>query len=104
MGYITTTRTPRCFHVSGVLRASEVSFAIIGHMKHSVLPEPVPVATNKSFPSMAVSSALIWCLKGAAYTPKFASANFLKKVRIHSGILALSMPFGTETYAGDDSI
>ena len=37
-------------HESGRFRASSIHFAMIGQRKHSVLPEPVPVDTNKSFP------------------------------------------------------
>ena len=42
----------------GLSKASLTSRAIIGQRKHSVLPEPVPVDTNKSFPSKAPVSAL----------------------------------------------
>ena len=58
IGYITITRTPRIFQANLFSLASIANFAISGHIKHSVLPEPVPVATNKSFPDTDSSNAL----------------------------------------------
>ena len=50
-------RTPRIDQLAGVFRASAASFASKGHIKHSVLPEPVPVETKRSFPANAASNA-----------------------------------------------
>ena len=90
--------------LSGEFLASEASFAINGHMKHSVLPEPVPVETNKSAPSKAVSSAETWWQKGDGYTPRFASASLLKYPFSQSGSFSDNwIPCIEVLYAGDDS-
>ena len=57
IGYITMVRIPRMDQLAGLFFASVANFAINGHMKHSVLPEPVPVDTNRSWPSNAASKA-----------------------------------------------
>lgn len=57
---ITIVRTPRFAHDSLEFLASSAIFARSGHIKHSVLPEPVPVDTNRFSPLVAASSADIW--------------------------------------------
>ena len=78
MGYITIVRTPRFAHDSLEFRASSAIFARSGHIKHSVLPEPVPVDTNRFSPLVAASSADIWWANGDGKTPIPASANCKK--------------------------
>ena len=43
---------------SGLFNDSSIDREMIGHKKHSVLPDPVPVDTNKSLPFIAPSRAL----------------------------------------------
>ena len=52
-------RMPRFAHDSFEFLASVAIFARRGHIKHSVLPEPVPVDTNRFSPFVAASSAEI---------------------------------------------
>ena len=78
MGYIIIVRMPRLAQDSLDPLASVAILARSGHIKHSVLPEPVPVDINKFSPLLAASSAAIWCANGEEKTPIPASANCKK--------------------------
>ena len=104
IGYMIIVRTPRFFHDSLEFLASVAIFARSGHIKHSVLPEPVPVDTNRFSPLVAASSADIWWANGDRNTPSPSFASCKKYSFIHGSMDAASMPFCTVTYAGDDSI